>query len=206
MSSEQPRTGRPPSSGSPAGSTVAIVVAVVAVVVAFFIIKNIRDDDGGGSSTNTTQPPVVTGDPNSTTTVDPNAGTTTTEFTPVVDGSTVQVANAANQDGAAGGLTTQLAALKFKMADATNATVRLPTTIVLYDKNVAGSQNVANSVAHYLGGVTVQEAPSPVQTKDAVLPSGCGVLVMLGADKAGKTIDEMMGVAGTADTTATATT
>ncbi len=198
MSSEQPRTGRPPSSGSPAGSTVAIVVAVVAVVVAFFIIKNIRDDDGGSSATPTVPSSPVGTTPGSEVVVvtDPPSSV----FVPVTTGSKVQVANAANQDGAAGGLSTQLAVLKFDMADPTNATVRLPTTKVLYDESVAGSQNVANSVAHYLGaGVTVEKAPSPVQTKDAVLPAGCGVLVMLGADKAGKTIDEMMGVTSSTD-------
>lgn len=196
MSSDQPRRGRDTaaSAGSPMGSTAAIIIAIVAVVAGFLILRQIRDDDGGTASV----PDATTTVPLDTTpgtTVAPGTTlpevTTTTQFVPVVDGATVVVANASTVNGAAGVLTTALQGKGYTTVKATNATVKQDATTILYDVTNTGALAVANSLAVLLGGPIVQEVPSPAPIEGGVLPDGASVIVMLGSDKANKTLDQM---------------
>lgn len=200
MSSEQPRRGRDStgSVGSPMGSTAAIVIAVVAVVAGFLILRQIRDDDDGASgvvdtgvtttaaATDTTEAPVTVA-----TTAAPAAPTTVAIVT---EGAKVVVANASRVDGAAGVFTTALNGEGFDMAQATNAggsEAKLDVSKVYYDPTNAQALPVASSIAALMGNVEVAEIISPPPTGDGVLPEGVTVLVMLGSDKAAKTLAQM---------------
>ncbi len=195
MSSDQPRRARD-TAGSPMGSTAAIIIAVVAVVAGFLILRQIRSDDGGTASVPdasgaTTLPLEST--PVSTVTPVPTqpAVTSTTQFVPTVDGATVVVANASTVNGAAGVLSTALQGKGFTTAKATNATVKQEATTILYDATNTGALAVAQSLAVILGNPVVQEVPSPAPVDGGVLPEGSSVIVMLGSDKANKTLDQM---------------
>jgi hypothetical protein len=59
---------------------------------------------------------------------------------------------------------------------------------------------VAQTIATLMGNIEVQAMPSPPPVKDGQLATGVAVLVMLGNDKAGKSLDEM----GAATTTTAA--
>lgn len=198
MSSEQPRRGRDTamSAGSPMGSTAAIIIAIVAVVAGFLILRQIRDDDGGSTATVpevvSTTVPLDTGTATSlpTGTTLP-AATTTTQFVPTVDGATVVVANASTVNGAAGVLTTALQGRGFTTAKATNANVKQDATTILYDPTNTGALAVAQSLAVILGNPVVQEVPTPAPIEGGVLPDGASVIVMLGSDKANKTLEQM---------------
>lgn len=198
MSSDQPRRGRDTaaSAGSPMGSTAAIVIAIVAVVAGFLILRQIRSDDGGSAATVPDVTTTVPLDPTaSTTPVSVGstlpAVTTTTQFVPVVDGAIVVVANASTVNGAAGILTTALQGKAYTTVKATNATVKQDATTILYDATDPEALNVANSLSVLLGGPIVQEVPSPAPIEGGVLPEGATVIVMLGSDKANKTLDQM---------------
>jgi hypothetical protein len=186
----------------------AIVLAVLAVVAGFFILRSISGDEkkqfdlqsagtgapsDGGSDTPSTTAPV------SPVTTAPVATTTTL----VLDGATVVVANA---NGIGGSAATMSEALEigpgFTMGDpvdASDATGDLETTVIYYDPAQAAAQAVANSVNLALGGgATVLPLPSgtpPVQNGDI---GGAGVLVMLGLDKANKTLEELNPTTNTA--------
>jgi hypothetical protein len=198
---EPTRTGRP--SPSPASSsTVAIVLAVIAALVGFFIIKQVRDDGnsgGGGSpSPSSTQSTATTIDSGSLPTVTGGGGLPTQTTGITVAGSSVQVANASSQNGVAGQLTTALAAQKFTMAAPGNGKTKTDTTHVYYDPANTAAKPVADSVASLMGIAASEPMPSPIPTKDGTLPQGCGVLVLLGTDKAGKPLTGMGGSATTA--------
>ncbi|MFN8023977.1 MAG: LytR C-terminal domain-containing protein [Acidimicrobiales bacterium] len=196
MSSDQPRRGRDTamSAGSPMGSTAAIIIAFVAVVAGFLILRQIRDDDGGSATVpeaSTTIPldttPQSTLTPGTTLPLE----TTTTQFVPVVDGATVVVANASTVNGAAGILTTALQGKGYTTVKATNATLKQDLTTVLYDPTNTGALAVAQSLAVLLGNPVVQEVSSPAPIEGGVLPDGASVIVMLGSDKANKTLEQM---------------
>ncbi len=197
MSSDQPRRARDTagSAGSPMGSTAAIVVAVVAVVAGFLILRQIRSDDGGTQSvpdaTQTTVPLDTTPSSSIITTPPLPAVTSTTQFVPTVDGAIVVVANASTVNGAAGVLTTALQGKNFSTAKAANATVKQEATTILYDPTNSGALAVAQSLAVILGNPVVQEVPSPAPIEGGVLLDGATVIVMLGSDKANKTLDQM---------------
>ncbi len=198
MSSDQPRRARDTtgSAGSPMGSTAAIIVAVVAVVAGFLILRQIRSDDGGTASipdvpTVTTVPLDTTPGVSLPTTPTTPAVTTTTQFVPTVDGATVVVANASTVNGAAGVLTTALQGKGFTTTKAANATVKQEATTILYDATNSGALAVAQSLAVILGNPVVQEVTSPAPVEGGVLPEGASVIVMLGSDKANKTLDQM---------------
>ncbi|HEX6659898.1 MAG TPA: hypothetical protein VF065_17525, partial [Ilumatobacter sp.] len=75
-------------------------------------------------------------------------------------------------------------------------------SVVYFDPAVPNAEAVAGSVARSLGGVdSISPVAVPAPTESGEL-GGAGVLVMLGIDKAGKTLDELTG-ATTSDTTAT---
>ena len=126
------RTGRT-NGASPMGSTVAIVITVVAVVLGIFILRKVNDTGGTTSSnTNTTAAAVVT-------TVDPTATTAAPVIVPttsvglIVEGTQLQVANASNQDGVAGQMSTVLATKGFTMAEPVSASEKLEFSKVVYN-------------------------------------------------------------------------
>lgn len=198
MSSEQPVRTRQTASGSPVGSTIAIVITIIAVVVGFFVLKKILDNDDSTSNPGTSTT-VVTTVPGGSTTVASTAPPTTV-FQLVKTGTMVQVANSSTINKVAGALTTALGGQGFTMCDATNGTTKTDTTAVQYDPAITGAKDVAASVAYLLGVADVTVLPTPVATQLGSMPAGCGVLVLLGNDKAGKTLAEM----GGATTTTTA--
>ena len=195
MSNEQP-TSRPPkrsgSGSSPMGSTLAIVIAIAAVVVGFLILKNIRSDDSDTSST--TLPTSTTVDPAFTTTLPLiPAESTTTVFTPQTSGASVLVANSSHANGAAGQLSTALQANGFTMGTPTNGSTKEPITKVQYLTGDVNAQAVAQSVAQLMGVTSdhIEPIPTPVLLGDPTLLADNTVVVLLGDDKASKTLAQM---------------
>lgn len=189
------RTPRQGVGGSPVGSWLTIVLAVIAVIVGFLILNNITGDSGV-ASTGTTDSDVGVTD-TSDTLVDvvlPDATTTTTTTTIVrtTTGSSVLVANANTVGGSAGNMTRTLELAGYDMiADPVNATgPNIIGSIIYFDSAQASAEAVANSVARDLGGVSVLPVPTPAPTTEGNLGSA-GVLVLLGDDQAGKTLEEL---------------
>lgn len=193
----QPRNpNRVARSGSGAGSTVAIVIAAVAVVLGLLILKKLNDD--GGS---TTSPPVTNSSVMDSTTSSVAGGDTTSSVAPapvdVKTGSKVQVANASKQDRVAGRLSTVLANDGYSMGTAVSATSKYTDTAILYTAGDPAAQAVAETLARAMGGVAVQPLTPPIPITTGKLEDGVGVLVMLGSDRAGKTLAEMQGITTT---------
>jgi hypothetical protein len=196
--------------GSPVGSTVSIVLAVIAVIVGFLILNDITSDDDGDSAAVATVPDTAT------VTTAASAVTTTTEPQLVTEGATVIVANASGIGGSAGQMTEQLAAVGFETGPPTNATTgSIEDSLVYYDPGIAAAEAVAESVAFVMGGLEVDTVPEPPPVEGQTL-DGAGVLVMLGTNEAGRTLEELAPDAqttvtappvagGTATTTATTT-
>jgi hypothetical protein len=201
------RTPRQGVGGSPVGSWLTIALAVVAVVAGFLILRNITDDGGSASTGGTGQSAEGDGVAGpATTLIDvelPDATTTTTSTTVprVTAGSSVVVANANTVGGSAGNMTKTLELQGYTMVDPVNASgPNVSASIVYYDAAVAAAQDVAKSVASDLGGVEVLVVSSPAPTESGDL-GDAGVLVLLGDDQAGKTIEELSGSAGDAAAT-----
>ncbi len=200
------QTGRPPrqtTGGSPATSTIMLAVTVVAIVVGFLILRNIRNDDGGSVAPQTPNTQVS----NSTTSSVAGAVdvTTTTALVDVKTGTKVQVANSSSGQGVAGKLSKDLQANGFQTGKATNSTgASVAATTVYYDPANTSGQPVAETVARLLGGVTVQPLPAAIPIQGGALDTGVGVLILLGNDKAGKTIAEMSGASATTSSPAVA--
>ncbi|MEP7045040.1 MAG: LytR C-terminal domain-containing protein [Ilumatobacteraceae bacterium] len=203
MSNEQP--SRPPkrsgSGASPMGSTLAIVIAIAAVVVGFLILKNIRSDDNKTSSTTT--PTSSTVDPS---TINSQAPLPTepqvTVFTPTTTGAKVLVVNSSHANGVAKVLSTALGGQQFTMGEPTNGATKEAVTKVQYLTGDAAAQQVAQSVAQLMGVATVEPIPTPSALQDPTLLADNTVVVLLGDDKAGKTLAEMTGAGTTATTPA----
>ncbi|MFW2335077.1 LytR C-terminal domain-containing protein [Ilumatobacter sp.] len=195
-----PRVG---DGGAPVSGALAIVLAVVAVVAGFLILRSISDSgentadfpepgqsqggapSGGEAATNTTNP----GD--SVATLPP----TTTTPPLVVEGASVVVANANGQGGSASAMSRALeAGYGFTVVDPTNASSTIPDldeTVIYYLTDVAAAQTVADSLGRVLGGVSsVAPMPETPPTQDGQL-NGAEVLLMLGKDKANKTLEEL---------------
>ena len=205
MSNEQPSRPRRSGSGaSPMGSTLAIVIAIAAVVVGFLILKNIRSDS---SSSATTQPPATTLDSAATNTspVTPIA-TQPTVFTPQTSGAKVLVANSSHANGAAGQLSTALQGNQFTMGKPTNGAAKDAVTKIQYLTGDVAAQAVAQSVAALMGVATVEPMPTPVALADPTALADNTVLVLLGDDKAGKTLAQMVAPAAASTTAAGAAT
>ena len=204
MSNEQPSRPRRSGSGaSPMGSTLAIVIAIAAVVVGFLILKNIRSDDN--PSTASTLPPATTPDSVADTLPATPIETQPTVFTPQTSGANVLVANSSRVNGAAGQLTTALQANQFTMGTPTNGAGKVPVTSILYLPGDVAAQAVAQSVAALMGVATVEPIPTAVPLADPTTLADNKVLVLLGDDKAGKTLAQMVEPA-TATTTPTGAT
>lgn len=186
-----PPGGRRPSrqgvGGSPMGSTISIVIAVVAVVAGFLILRNITDDGGSADGGSVAAPESTT-----PSTVESTATSSTTTTLPplVTQGATVVVANASGVPGSAGRMTDELTAAGFTTATATNSTQQLEQSIVYYDPSVAAAQDVANSVARVMGGLTVETVPSPPPVEGGEL-GDASVLVLLGTAQSDRTLEEL---------------
>jgi hypothetical protein len=199
MSNEQP--SRPPkrsgSGASPMGSTLAIVIAVAAVVVGFLILKNTRSDDNSDATT-----PTIA----SSTSIDGSAVDTVaplptqpqvTVFTPTTTGAKVLVANSSHANGVAKVLTTALQGKGFTMGEAANGASKEPVTKIQYVEGDPAAQAVAQSVAVVMGVAAIEPLPTPVLLQDPTLLADNTVVVLLGDDKASKTLDEMTAVTTT---------
>ena len=102
-------------------------------------------------------------------------------------------------------MTDTLALAGFTMGEPTNAsTGQIEESVVYYDPGIAAAQDVADSVAVVMGGLVVETVPTPPPVQGGSL-GDAGVLVMLGTNQADKTLDEMLGIEATEDTTATGT-
>lgn len=140
----------------------------------------VADKGSGGSY----QPPMVQ---SSTTTFSPGDYTSTM----------VQVANCSAQNGVAGMMTSVLSGAGFQLAPPTAGTCdpKLGTSIVIYDEGAPGAQTVAVTLAQLLGGLPYEAAILPIPVVDTgAWADGSGVVLMLGNDLAGKTLDQIWGV------------
>lgn len=195
------RTPRQGIGGSPVGSWLTIALAVIAVIIGFLILNNITDDGGSSADTNS----ATGGDADSDTTGDgtgpivsvevpvTEATTTTTTIARVTTGASVMVANANTVGGSAGNMTKTLELAGYTVVDPVNASgPNVTESIVYYDESQAAAQDVANSVALDLGGVDVLVLPTPAPTESGDI-GDAGVLVLLGDDQAGKTLEELSG-------------
>lgn len=208
MSSEVPeQTSLPPErpprrsgeGGAPVSGALTIVLAVVAVVGGFLILRAITGgDDGGttlptgpGAGADVTEPDDAETEPEAPVVTEPPPPPTTTEPPLVTEGAVVVVANANGVDGSAGAMTDQLAGAGFEMGTPTNAiTGQLDSTVIYYDPDIDAAQAVAESVNRVLGddsSISQVGTPPPVQAGEL---EG-GVLVLLGNDKAGASLEEL---------------
>jgi hypothetical protein len=194
---ERARQTRVGDSGSPVGSPLTIVLALIAVVVGFLIFRSIDNSDAGGVDTDgaTTLPTTATTVAGATTATTAAAPTTTP--TRVTEGATVIVANASAAGGVASEMTAELESAGYTMADATDQAPgdeNLDTSIVYFVTAPPQIQAVAESVARDLGGVTVEPMPSPIPVDGGSIGTAT-VLVMLGNDTAGESLDDLGGAA-----------
>jgi hypothetical protein len=192
------RAGRASEGGAPVSGALAIVLAVVAVVAGFLILRSISDDDTElgipvGGATGSTVPTPTSPPPGGS--VATPAPTTPSTVAPIKTGATVVVANASFIGGTAGQMSRALEADGYSMGDATDAAGlegALTASIIYYDPAQVGALPVANTLAASLGGgVTVVELPAgtpPIESGDL---AGAGVLLMLGTDKAGKSLADL---------------
>ena len=200
------RTPRVSDGGAPVSGALAIVLAVIAVLAGFFILRSISDngDQELGAPTDEIDPGGDGGDgPDSTGEADPSATTTPvvtlppTTTTPAIqtEGATVIVANANSQGGSAGAMTRELeTGPRFLMEEPVNANASvgdLAESVIYFDVENPAAQGVANSLALALGGVSsVLPLPDIPLTADGDL-GDADVLLMLGNDKANRTIAEL---------------
>jgi hypothetical protein len=172
------------------GSTLAIVIAVAAVVVGFLILKNIRSSDG--TSATPTIPATSSIDPNVSNSVAPLPTTPqVTVFTPVTTGAKVLVANSSHANGVAKVLSTALQGKGFTMGTPTNGATKEAATKIQYLDGDPSAEAVARSIAVLMGVTTVEPMPTPVSLQDPAQLADNTVVVLLGDDKASKTLDEM---------------
>jgi hypothetical protein len=179
------------------GSPLTIVLALIAVVVGFLIFRSIDNSDAGGLDVSEGSTTTAAG---ATTTVAGGATATTaapptTNSARVTEGATVIVANASNASGMAGEMSEQLEGLGYTMAEPGNATgENLETSVVYYVEAPPQIQTVARSVAQDLGGAEVQAMPASLPVEGGSIGTAT-VLVMLGNDIAGESIDDLAGSA-----------
>lgn len=195
------RTTRVGDGGAPVSGALAMALAAVALVAGFFILRSISDGGeqsldlpGTGSAVESGTDDDPT-DPNATTTTDVTQESTTTTTPPlVVSGASVIVANANGIGGSAGGMTRTLEAVGFTLVDPTDASSTVPVldvSVIYFEPEMTGAQAVAESVNRVLGNdLQVSPLQGTPPTQDGSL-NGAGVLLMLGTDKANKTLDEL---------------
>jgi len=196
----QPERGtrRPPrvgDSGSPVGSTLSIVLAVVAVVAGFLILRNIFDDDGANGVTNPGPRDTSVGGSSTTSlpggsSSDPASSTPPSVTSPPKDAAVVIVANASGVDGSAQQMSNALESAGYRMAEPTNGTgPDLDETMVFFVRG-GSNRGVAELVAADLGGATVRRMPAEIPVQDEDI-GRAAVLVMLGSDTAGQSLEDL---------------
>lgn len=197
----RPRPAVNTVSSPPMGSGVAILVTAVALILGFLILHKVNDTDtsapgGGGSQTTVTTP--STGSVAESTTPTTEPGTFT--------GTMVQVANCSAQNGVARMMSSLLGDAGFTMAEPTTGTCdpKLTTSYVVYNEGTPEAKAVAETVAKILGGLLVEPGTVPLKVETAAWAEGSAVLLYLGNDLAGKTLDQISGVAQTGITSTTA--
>ena len=190
--------GRAPVTGA-----LAIVLAVVAVVAGFLILRSISDGgeqsldfDGTGSPSSGEQSNGDDEAPDSTTGGSIATLPTSTTLPPLVtSGASVIVANANAVGGSASAMSRALeTGAGFTLVDPVNSSATigdLDVSVIYFDATVPAAENVAGSLSTVLGGVaTIAPMPETPPTRDGTL-NGAQVLLMLGNDKAGKTLAEL---------------
>ncbi len=203
-SGQIPRRSPRVSDGSaPVSGALAIVLAVVAVIAGFLILRSISD--GGEQTADFPEPgaaqsggPSGAENPTNTTGPDESVATlppTTTVPPLIVEGAGVVVANANGQGGSASAMSRALeTTYGFGLVDPTNASSTIPNleeSVIYYVADVPAAQDVANSLGRVLGGVSsIAPMPETPPTQDGTLNGG-DVLLMLGLDKANKTLEEL---------------
>jgi hypothetical protein len=195
---ERARSTRVGDSGSPVGSPLTIVLALIAVLVGFLILRSIDDSDAGGIEQPdgaTTQPTTATTAAGATTA--PTAAPATTTANRVTEGATVIVANASAAGGEAQNMQDALEEAGYTVtAEATSDSNAEPLeeSVVYYTEGVPAIQAVAESVARDMGGLAVQPMPSPIPVEGGSIGTAT-VLVMLGNDTAGESLEDLGGAA-----------
>lgn len=162
------------------------------VITAGAACKSSRDPDRVTPTSTTAAPTTSTSTTSTTTTTLPP--TTTTTIPLVTTGAVVMVANASAANGAAAALTEELRALGFTLGKPTNGFGPEASLAESRIYAVDGAENkaVADSVSRAMGGIQVSRMPTPafISGGSATL-DGATVLVMLGNDRAGKSLAEM---------------
>lgn len=194
------RSSRVGEGGAPVSGGLAMVLAAIALIAGFFILRSISDGGEQALDLPGTGAEVDSGsdgDTTTTTTVAGDATTTTTTTEPplVTTGASVIVANANGIGGSAGAMTRALeTGPGFQMVDPTDAASTVPVlevSVIYFDAEITGSQAVADSVNRVLGGdLEVSQLQGTPPTSDGSM-DGAGVLLMLGLDKANKTLEEL---------------
>ena len=198
------RNPRVSDGGAPVSGALAIALALVAVIAGFFILRSITDDgektldfpaDEQTSSDGDQAVQPENSDPGASSSV-PSLVTEPTTPPIVTEGASVLVANANGTGGSAGSMRDALElGPGFTMAgavDASSSVGQLPASVVYYVTDVPAAQQVAESLVTVLGGDIAAEpmpATGPPTTSGGL--DGAGVLLMLGTDKAGKTLAEL---------------
>jgi hypothetical protein len=197
------RTPRVSDGAAPVSGALAIVLAIVAVVAGFLILRSISDegantadfpDPSGTSAGDTDGSDDGTADTTDSGSSVPDLTTTTTQPPLIKVGASIVVANANGQGGTAGSMSRAIATDGFTTVDPTDASSTisaLDESVIYYDPAVPAALDVANSLARVLGGVSsIAPMPDTPPTKDGTLNGG-NVLLMLGLDKANKTLAEL---------------
>jgi hypothetical protein len=197
------RPQRMSDGGAPVSGALAIVLAAVAVVVGFLILRSISDGgdselefgaDTSGADDGTADGGTGGDETTSGGTTAPTLAPTTTTEPFVTQGASVIVANANSQGGSASSMTRELeTGPGFIMEDPVNASSTvgdIDTSVVYHDPTNTAAEAVANSVARAIGGAEVIPLSGDPPTADGTL-GGAGVLLMLGEDKANRTLDEL---------------
>jgi hypothetical protein len=196
------RNPRVSDGGAPVSGAVAIVLALVAVVAGFLILDSISDggdaaldfpvdgspaDADNGGDTESSVDPSQTTNPGSTT-------TTTTEPQIVTDGADLIVANANSVGGSAGQMRRALELAGFTVVaavDGSAAVGDLDESVIYYDEQNPQALAVATSLGDVLGGVSsIAPLTGTPPTADGDM-QGADVLLMLGNDKAGQSLEDL---------------
>lgn len=112
----------------------------------------------------------------------------------VTEGATVVVANASGVNGGAGSLSDSFGAAGFTTVAATNSNEsQLSTSKIYYVAGDAQARAVADSIKAALGGgaIEVLELPDPAPLTDPATLGGATVLVAMGNDVAGQSLEQL---------------
>ena len=107
------------------------------------------------------------------------------------------VANSSAAGGEAQNMQEALGELGYTMTDEATSDSNaepLEESLVYYTEGVPAIQAVAQSVARDMGGLTVQAMPSPIPVEGGSIGTAT-VLVMMGNDTAGESLDDLQGSA-----------